>query len=111
VSEDWTDVLADRELGEGKMCGVDLAGERVLLARVNGCLYAVGGLCTHQVAHLEDGWLEGAVVRCPRHAAGFDLATGAPLDPPADMPVEVYEVKAEGGRLRVRARRVGSGAG
>jgi nitrite reductase/ring-hydroxylating ferredoxin subunit len=93
---------------EGALKGVDVAGERVLLARVGGCLHAIGGLCSHQIAHLEDGVLEGAMVRCPRHGAGFDLCTGEAMHPPADAPLAVYAVKVEGGRLLVsRAPRKG----
>jgi nitrite reductase/ring-hydroxylating ferredoxin subunit len=108
VSEDeqpeFEDACAEAELREGTMRGVDVDGERVLLARTGGCVFAVGGLCTHQIAHLEDGVLEDRMVRCPRHGAGFDLATGEPLHAPADMPVAVYAVKAEGGRLLVSRR-------
>ena len=49
--------------------------------------------------------LRAASVLCPRHGAAFDLYTGEPLTPPADMPVEVYEVReAVDGRVRVRPR-------
>ena len=88
-------------LAEGQMVGVDVAGERVLLARSRGRLFAVGGLCTHQIARLEEGTLEGGSVICPRHGAAFDLASGEALGPPADMPLPVYEVRAQAGRIWV----------
>jgi 3-phenylpropionate/trans-cinnamate dioxygenase ferredoxin subunit len=100
----FIDVAADTEIPEGTMKGFDVGPERVLVARVRGRLCAVGGLCTHQIAHLEDGVLEDNRVLCPRHGAAFDLFTGEPLTPPADMPVEVHEVEVAGGRVRVRLR-------
>ena len=102
----FVEVAAEHEIAEGTMKGLDVEGERVLLARVDGRLYAIGGLCTHQIAYLEDGGLCGRAVSCPRHGATFDLATGEALSPPADLPVEVYEVRVTDGRigLRIRAR-------
>jgi nitrite reductase/ring-hydroxylating ferredoxin subunit len=100
---EFVDVGAEAEIPEGTMKGFDVGRERVLVARVGGRLCAIGGLCTHQIAHLEDGVLEGERVLCPRHGAAFDLVTGEPTAP-ADMPVEVHEVQAVGGRVRVRLR-------
>lgn len=97
----FEDVGAEAEVGEGTMKGFDVAGERVLVARTGGCLFAVGGICTHQIAYLEDGALEDACVSCPRHGASFDLRTGAPLTAPADMPIPVYAVRVAGGRILV----------
>jgi nitrite reductase/ring-hydroxylating ferredoxin subunit len=97
----FVDVAAEAEVPESGMKGFDVSGERVLVARVEGRLLAVGGLCTHQIAHLEDGVLEGAQVSCPRHGACFDLVTGDPLSAPADMPLPVYAVCARGGRILV----------
>jgi 3-phenylpropionate/trans-cinnamate dioxygenase ferredoxin component len=97
----FQDVGAEAEVGEGGMKGFDVSGERVLVARSGGCLFAVGGLCTHQIAYLEDGALEGRQVSCPRHGACFDLATGEPLSAPADMPLPVYDLRVVGGRMLV----------
>jgi nitrite reductase/ring-hydroxylating ferredoxin subunit len=97
---DYDDVAADADIPEGTMKGVDVGDERVLLARVGGELCAISGLCTHQIAHLEDGVLDGRKVLCPRHGAAFDLDTGEPT-PPADMPVAVYDVRVAGGRVYV----------
>jgi 3-phenylpropionate/trans-cinnamate dioxygenase ferredoxin subunit len=99
---DYEDVGALDDLAPGTMKGIDLAGERVLIARkTDGTCAAIGGLCSHQVAYLEDGVLEDDKVLCPRHGAAFALATGEPLTAPADMPVAVYDVCVQGGRVLV----------
>jgi nitrite reductase/ring-hydroxylating ferredoxin subunit len=103
-ADDFIDVGAEGELAEGTMKGVDVGPDRVLIARVGGRLCAIGGLCSHQIAHLEDGVLEGTRVLCPRHGAAFDLLSGEPLTAPADMPVAVFDVQVVDGRLRVRPR-------
>jgi len=101
MASEYDDLAAESELAEGTMKGVDMGEERVLLVRVEGRICAVGGLCTHQIAHLEDGILEGRTVLCPRHGAAFDVETGEPLTPPADMPLPVYDVQVVGGRVLV----------
>ncbi len=96
-------------IAEGTMKGFDLDGERVLVVHLDGRWHAVGGLCTHQVAYLEDGMLEPGRVLCPRHAAAFDLTTGEPLTAPADMPIPVYTIVVQGDRLLVSLTRPTAG--
>ncbi len=76
----FIDVAAETEIPEGTMKGFDVGPERVLVARVRGRLCAVGGLCTHQIAHLEDGVLEDNRVLCPRHGAALRPAHGRAAD-------------------------------
>jgi nitrite reductase/ring-hydroxylating ferredoxin subunit len=101
AAEDWEDVCADADVGEGVIKGVRVAGQPVVVGRVGGRVHAIGGTCTHQKALLEDGELDGNVVRCPLHYSGFDIATGEPVNPPARVAVPTFEVKVEGGRVLV----------
>lgn len=68
--------IAEVEIEEGQMQKVDLDGDEVLVARVNGQIYAIGGRCTHLRCYLYKGALEGTVVTCPCHGTKFDVATG-----------------------------------
>ena len=99
--EGWEDVCADSEVAEGDIKGVRVADQPVVVGRVGGRLYAIGGTCTHQKALLEDGELNGKVVACPLHDSGFDITTGQAIRPPAIDPVPTFAVKAEGGRVLV----------
>ena len=74
----------------------------VLLSRLGGELFAIGGACTHYGAHLGDGLATGTTVRCPLHHACFDLRTGAVLRAPALDPVDRWAVQVEGTRAFVR---------
>ena len=103
------DVGAEEEVPEAAMKGFDVEGERVLVARVRGRLLAVSGLCSHQIAYLEDGLLEETQVSCPRHGACFDLVTGEALSAPADFPLAVYDVCARAGRILVSRAPAGRG--
>jgi nitrite reductase/ring-hydroxylating ferredoxin subunit len=97
----WADTGADSDVKEGDIKGVRVAGQPVVVGRVDGRLYAIGGTCTHQKALLEDGELDGKVVRCPLHDSGFDITTGEAVRPPATVPVPTFDVKVEGGRVLV----------
>ena len=75
---------------------------RIAIANVNGHLFAIDELCTHEQCSLaEEGTLEGTVVTCGCHGAQFDVTTGQVLAPPAVEPLKVYPVLVEAGRIVV----------
>jgi len=75
---------------------VEVDGVGVLLCNVDGELYAVEDLCTHDGGPLDQGELEGYRIMCPRHGALFDVTTGAALTPPAVAPLPTYRVRIVG---------------
>jgi nitrite reductase/ring-hydroxylating ferredoxin subunit len=74
---------------------------RIVVARVNGELFAFDDECTHAACSLGDGELEGATVVCPCHMGQFDLSTGEVLDGPPPDPIRVYPVQETDGKLTV----------
>jgi nitrite reductase/ring-hydroxylating ferredoxin subunit len=97
----FVDVAVARDLAEGRMHAVEVNGERVLLALVEGRPYAMGAICTHERANLDEGSLVGHEVYCPLHFSCFDLRTGEALAPPADRATNVYAVRIEDDRVLV----------
>ena len=86
----------------GDLAALEVAGVRIAVANVNGHLFAIDELCTHEQCSLaEEGTLEGAVVTCGCHGAQFDVTTGQVLAPPAVEPLRVYPVHVEGGQIVV----------
>jgi apoptosis-inducing factor 3 len=81
-----------------------VADEAILLSRIDGEWFAVGGTCTHYGAGLGDGLVGRQEVRCPLHHACFDLKTGAVLRAPALDPLSRWKVEIEGDRLFVREK-------
>jgi len=89
------------DIEDGEMRAFDVAGVRVVVAKVEGQFLAFDDTCTHWACSLADGDLEGAMVTCPCHGSQFDVRTGALLHPPAVRPVRTYRVRVVGNELQV----------
>lgn len=85
----------------GEMLIVQIEGEDVVLANVDGEIYAFAGECTHRGGPLGEGLLEGEEVECPFHQGRFNVKTGAVVDGPPEEPVRTYQVQVEGDDIRV----------
>jgi nitrite reductase/ring-hydroxylating ferredoxin subunit len=88
------------DVPEGEAVRVD-TDPPIAVFKVDGQLYAIDDTCTHQDASLADGWVEGCLVVCPLHAAGFDLRTGEVTGPPAKRPLRTYRVEVVDGTVFV----------
>jgi 3-phenylpropionate/trans-cinnamate dioxygenase ferredoxin component len=63
----------------GQMIAVKLEGTDVLLANIEGNIYAMANKCPHMGGNLSKGTLTGRVVTCPVHGSQFDVTTGKNL--------------------------------
>lgn len=99
---DWVRAAARRDLTEGEVLGVEVAGRSIALYAADGSLFATDNICTHAYACLSDGWLDGEVIECPLHAARFDIRTGKVLDPPATEDLKCYQVRVVGDEIQIR---------
>lgn len=66
-------VASKNDLKEGGLLRVEPNGKPIVLARVNGKVYAMDAVCSHEGGPLEDGTLEGYELKCPWHYAIFDV--------------------------------------
>ena len=89
----WHPVCTVHDLPPGGCFRGDAGGEDVLLVNVDGELFAVSNICTHDYAELSEGTLEGNEIVCPLHDAHFDVRTGEALTPPAYEPVDTFPVR------------------
>ncbi len=86
------------------MLTVEVGGESVLIANVDGKYYGMGAICTHEQWDLSEGTLSDTSVTCAGHGSVWDLKTGRAV---FDEPLEgepLFDVKEEGGFLYVKKR-------
>jgi nitrite reductase/ring-hydroxylating ferredoxin subunit len=97
------DVMSVADIPPGSMVRVEVEGQPICLANVEGTLHAIHDTCTHGMASLSAGWLEDDMdrVSCPRHGAYFRLSDGAALTPPASAAVPVFPVAVRDGRVLI----------
>lgn len=96
--------IESSKLPPGAMLTVSVGGEDVLLANVDGKIYGIGAICTHERWDLSEGTLEDTTITCAGHGTVWDLKTGKGIydEPLVDEPL--YEVKEERGFLFVKRR-------
>jgi NADPH-dependent 2,4-dienoyl-CoA reductase/sulfur reductase-like enzyme/nitrite reductase/ring-hydroxylating ferredoxin subunit len=97
------------DLKDGEMKEVEVAGAKVLLVRLQGRFWAIGGECSHYGGPLAEGALSGSRVVCPWHQATFNVQTGEMLEPPALDDLARFQVRVEGDQVIVRAPDSGTG--
>ncbi len=74
----------------------EVSDRYIAVCNVDGEFYAIDDLCTHDEAPLDQGFLEGCEIECPRHGARFDVTTGRATALPAVVPVDTFAVRVEG---------------
>ena len=87
------------EVPEGTMKMVQVDGTDILVVHLEGSLYAMQGICSHEYFELDRGFLTGDSITCALHLSRFDLLTGEALDPPAELPLAIYPVAVEDGMV------------
>jgi nitrite reductase/ring-hydroxylating ferredoxin subunit len=65
---------------DSSLLGVELEGNNIVLAMINGQVFAMDAVCSHQGAPLQEGTLEGFNLTCPWHYAVFDVRNGKVSD-------------------------------
>jgi len=93
---DFIKVATLADIGEGELYPVEVEGEPVCLAKVEGNVYAFTDNCSHVSGPLNEGVLDGCIVSCPWHGAHFDVTTGKVLRGPARYDIPTYQVRVEG---------------
>jgi 3-phenylpropionate/trans-cinnamate dioxygenase ferredoxin subunit len=83
---------------------VQVDGIEVALFNLDGEIYAIENVCTHDGGPLVEGTIvNGCEVMCPRHGARFDIRTGEALSFPAFEPTTSYAVRVEGNEVWIES--------
>ena len=90
---EWVKVAELDRCPPGNLLDVEVRDVRIVLANVDGDIYALEDECSHQEFPLSDGELEGNVLECMYHGAKFDVCTGRATQLPAIRPVKSFDVE------------------
>ncbi len=81
------EVASVSDIPPQSMRAVEHDGRRYVVVNLDGAFYAIAGVCSHEYAELDKGFLAGDQIVCPLHQSTFDVQTGAVLaTPPAPTP-------------------------
>ena len=101
-AEKWVKAMAADKVPQGDIARWDYEGHSHAIFRTdNDEYYATDNVCTHEFAHISDGYLEGTTVECPRHAGCFDIRSGEALNPPVCVNLRTFPIKIEDGSVYV----------
>jgi 3-phenylpropionate/trans-cinnamate dioxygenase ferredoxin subunit len=108
-SSDYVVVARVDEIPPGGMRQVTLDGHGYLIVHADdGVFYAVDELCSHEDFSLSYGCVKDGWIKCSLHGSRFRLATGEPMEEPADTPIGTYPVRIVDGEIRIDpSRRLG----
>lgn len=101
----WIRVCAQSELLPGERRIAWDGDVAIAVFNIDGDLYAIEDVCTHDGGELASGTLDGFEIECPRHGARFDVRNGAVRCPPAYEPVTTFPVKIEAAAIYTRDNR------
>ncbi len=76
----------------------------VVLTLLDGQVYCIEDICTHDGGTLGDGELDGNCLVCPRHGAKFDVRTGDAICMPATEGTLAHEVEVRGDDVFVQLK-------
>jgi 3-phenylpropionate/trans-cinnamate dioxygenase ferredoxin subunit len=95
------DLCAAADVAPGTMKLCDADDEIVLVTNLDGTFHAAQGVCSHEFFELDRGVLTGDSIVCTLHLSRFSLLDGEVIDPPAELPLAVYPVVVEDGRVLI----------
>jgi naphthalene 1,2-dioxygenase system ferredoxin subunit len=92
----WVPACARSALTKGEMTMEQIGDREIVLADVDGEVFAFDGICTHALGYLDQGELDGYQVLCPLHEGRFDVRTGQVVSGEPTEPIEVYATRIDG---------------
>jgi len=103
----WLKLCPLSELPPGTRDVFGWEGRWIAVFNVDGQLYAVEDLCTHDGNALAfderdcPSPLRGTEIECPRHGARFDLRDGTVTRRPAEIPLPTFPARISDGEVQI----------
>ena len=88
------------ELAAGEMRRFEIGDQDpVLLCRIGDDYLIVDDECTHAIASLSEGRLEGETIFCPLHGGSFNVRSGKARSLPCKQKLRTYPVQISDGAI------------
>ena len=97
----YIDAASLAELLPGHTLKISTTIGPILLANVDGRIFAVDDMCTHEDSSLSLGCLKGELVSCTLHGSRFNVRTGQAMEEPATESLRCYPVRIKNERIEV----------
>lgn len=102
AESNWARVASADDVPADRLHAVQTDAGPVVLAKVDGEIYALEDRCSHQDYPLSAGEVEEGQIECAFHGARFDVCTGRPTQLPAITPVRTFEVEVRDGGIYLK---------
>ena len=102
--DDFEKVASLEEFPEVSPASVLLSsGAELCLVRLGDEVFAIAEECPFSEFPMSDGaMVDDYVIECGLHGCQYDVRDGSVIEPPADEPIQSYEVKIVEGQVWVR---------
>jgi nitrite reductase/ring-hydroxylating ferredoxin subunit len=92
-------VCAAADVPENSVISREVGEELVAIYNIGGSYYATEGRCTHGLANLADGMIEGEEIECSFHFGKFHVPSGKPTESPCFIALKTYKTEVRDGQV------------
>jgi len=92
-------VCAAADVPENGVISREVGDELVAIYNIDGTFYATEGRCTHGLANLADGMLEGDEIECSFHFGKFHVPSGKAIEAPCFIALKTYKTEVRDGQV------------
>jgi nitrite reductase/ring-hydroxylating ferredoxin subunit len=94
-------VCAVADVPENTVISREIGDELVAIYNINGTFYATEATCTHAMANLAEGTLDGEEIECSFHFGKFHVPSGKPTEAPCFVALKTYRTAVRDGQVFV----------
>ncbi len=92
-------LCATADVPEGEARRIQAGGGDYAVYNLDGDFFVSQNACTHGPGNLGEGYVEGEEIECDFHQGRFDIRTGRPTAAPCTIPLTVWDVVLEDGKV------------
>ncbi|AZN65853.1 (2Fe-2S)-binding protein [Marinobacterium iners] len=93
MNKKWVKACMESDILENSIFKFSRPGKSpIAIYRIEGKFYATEDTCTHGIASLSEGEIDGDVIECPFHGGAFNICTGEPESEPCTVALKTYQV-------------------